>query len=266
MKRVSFFVCFVCLFVYQSLDSVSEGQTWNVVADFSNDAAKNPNGAWSYGWRHGTKFQLMKIGRVGDNGSPTWLGPLSSPIAGDGFPNIWKNVNNFLAGVQPGQVSLHPGPNGEACLLRWTAPATVHGTVLVKGRFFPGDEGPGGQGVMKVAVVKNDDWKSLLWSGVDSGKFDLKSAVMPGETIDFAVYGNFFYGNTPLEAKITVINSTPPPSVQSIQHDELTSLEATRLRIKYLEEENRQLKEQLAKSQREKAALKEAIRSLISTD
>jgi Flp pilus assembly protein TadG len=44
-----------------------------------------------------------------------------------------------------------------------------------------------------------------VWNAVDSGAFNLATTVVPGDTIDFAVYGGYRAGNTPLDVTISVV-------------------------------------------------------------
>ena len=151
----------------------------------------NPNGVWSYGWFNRDKFSLYENVVEG-----AWSGPLKSSYGN--FPVIWKNMGTPKCGVNTNQVSLHPGPDGEASVVRWTAPIGFRGNILVNGKFHPGDA----NNKIKIAISKNGKLNAPLWSGVDSGEFNLKVAVVPRDTIEFFAYGSYGEGNTPLEANI----------------------------------------------------------------
>lgn len=43
-----------------------------------------------------------------------------------------------------------------------------------------------------------------VWQSSNDGAFNLTIPVAPGNTIDFAVYGGYMFGNTPLDATITI--------------------------------------------------------------
>lgn len=177
--------------------------TYDVTTDFSVTNG-NPNGVWTYGWRNGTTFTPYTDSWNTPGSSMGWRGN----VGGDGTPLIWKNLSSSTSyGVQPGQVSLHPSPAGDASIARWTDPGGINSSITINGQFFPGDSG-----VMDVAIVKNGDWTNLLWSSVDSGAFSLSTTVAAGDTIDFAVYGSYAYGNTPLDARIvaTTFGATAP--------------------------------------------------------
>lgn len=156
---------------------------WDVTADFSVDNG-NPNGAWSYGWMDTgfSTFTLHQYEDYGAGSTPRWYS--------DNTASMWENMTSSTDyGVAPGQVSLHPGMNQEPCVARWTAPVGVSGPATIAGQFFPGDWGS-----MSVDVRING---VEVWNAVDSGAFNLATTVAPGDTIDFAVYGGYGWGNTP---------------------------------------------------------------------
>jgi PEP-CTERM motif len=201
MRRLTLVLWLIGL-IALTTGSALAGTIWDVNADFSNTNG-NPNGDWSYGWVNNSDFQLYQTAYGGSNGiSPGWYGPLLG--AGPGFPLIWKNTGPLVNGVETGQLSLHPGPDGEMSVAQWTAPADWSGDAAVQGQFFPGDTG-----TMQVGIFKDGNWASPIWSASNSGSFTLSVPVAAGDTIDFGVYGGYSYGNTPLEATITPV---PEPS------------------------------------------------------
>lgn len=165
--------------------------SYSVVGDFGIEHG-NPSGAWSYGWMPAELGAFVPFAHSGPGygGSPEWnRDPNDQP------PIVWKNTTETTAyGVAPGAVALHPGPGHEAAVVRWTAPGNE--VVRVEGRFLPGDGAP-----MEVAVrFDGEPW----WRAIDAGSFDLRTNVLAGDTIDFAVYGGYAFGNTPLEAIVTL--------------------------------------------------------------
>jgi hypothetical protein len=98
--------------------------------------------------------------------------------------------------VPTGWLSLHPGPGTEPSVLRWTAP--VAGNVHVTGQFLAGDSG-----IMTIAVRHNSQ---EVWKATNSGSFDLNIKISAGDNVDFAVYGDYGYGNTPISATISYGN------------------------------------------------------------
>ena len=166
---------------------------YNATTDFSITNG-NPNDVWSYGWMP-TSFNNFNIYTNHSlnalASSPQWYG-----WGGDWTPGIWKNAGTTAYGVPTGWLSLHPGPETEPCVLRWTSP--LLGSARIQGRFLAGDSGS-----MLVAVRMNGQ---AVWQAVDSGAFDLLESIVPGVTVDFVVYGGYYSGNTPIEA---IISLTP---------------------------------------------------------
>ncbi len=175
------------------LAAASHATTWDITADFSISNG-NPNGAWSYGWANVdfSSFTLYtNSGNVLWGYRPAWYGWL-----GDKTPYVFKNTGDTANGVTSGWISIHPGSGEEPSIARWTAPAGVTGVVRILGEFLPGNSGS-----MDVDIRKNN---SEIWKAEDSGTFDLNTVVAPGDTIDFAVFGGYFSGDTPVAATITL--------------------------------------------------------------
>ena len=210
MRRLTLTPWFVGLFALLT-SSAWAGPIWDANADFSTTNG-NPNGAWTYGWVDNSfinSFHLDTLANdYGLNGNiPGWCGPIPGPGTGLNFPVIWKNTGPAVSGLQTGQLSLHPGPDGEPSVLEWTAPAGFSGDALIQGQFLPGDVG-----IMQVGIFENHNWNSALWTATDSGTFNLSVPVVPGDKIDFGVWcqrGGYANGNTPLEATVTAV---PEPS------------------------------------------------------
>lgn len=188
------------LLLFAVLGSSVSAITWDAIGDFSITNG-NPNGAWTYGTEplgFGTFITYL----FGDNtpaGNPGWYGWSGH----EGHPpEVWYNAQSGnVYGVPPGYLSLHPAPDTAPSIIRWTAPAGVSGEASIIGQFLPGDGA-----AMQIAVLINN---SIAWQATDSGSFNLKTNVNPGDTIDFAVYGGYAFGNTGLTAQITAV---PEPS------------------------------------------------------
>ncbi|MHB1036785.1 MAG: PEP-CTERM sorting domain-containing protein [Pirellulales bacterium] len=211
MRKVVLAVCVVVSLL--SVASAANAATWNANADFSTSA--NPNGAWSYGWAKDTAFKpyLYATNLLGlaEGGINAWRQSPNGPTE----PMLFKNTYSWAQnGVQQGQLSLHPGSDGGASIVRWTAPDGLTGRINLLGEFLPGDDRP-----MRVGVFQNAAYSSSrplspsLWIANDAGFFDLDVSVSAGDTIDFAVYGGYAWGNTPLEATITVSPALTPGDV-----------------------------------------------------
>ena len=169
--------------------------TYDATADFSITNG-NPNGTWSYGYE--------------TSGGSAFI-PFTDPFTNQYGPNyggVWKNTSGSTAfGVAPGQISLHAGPPGQPCILRWTAPVGISSMVSIDGQFFAGD-----LGTMLVGIFLDNNWTTPLFQATDLGAFSFLQAVAPGTTIDFAVftYGSNSYGNTPVDARISgSLNAVP---------------------------------------------------------
>ena len=175
--------------------------TYDATKDFS--ATTNPNGVWTYGYETtgGAAF-VPYTATI----STFWVGN----IGGDGTPVVGVNSRGYPAfGVDPGQLALHPGPSGQPAVLRWTAPAGIDPLISIAGQFFAGDNG-----TMQVGIFLNNDWGTPLFQATDHGSFSLSRSVSAGDTIDFAVYGGYSSGSTPLDAVITAnSNSSPVPEI-----------------------------------------------------
>jgi hypothetical protein len=190
MKNVRTIWFMAAVLIFLTGHSTALGDpTWDVTADFSVDNG-NPNGAWSYGGMD-TSFTMFTLDPYVNiwGWSGNW-----------GVPAVWKNIGSSpLGGAMPGQLALHPGSGPS--VVRWTAMGGVSGPATIAGQFFAGDTGQ-----MLVDVRING---VEVWNAVDSGAFNLATTVAPGDTIDFAVYGGYTNGTTPLDATITVV---PAPS------------------------------------------------------
>lgn len=175
--------------------SATAQTVWNPTTDFSLTNG-NPNGVWTYGWMD-TGFTTFTPDT--SHTTSAWDGN----VGGDGSPIIWINGSTLpINGTPPGDIAFHPGPGGEASVLRWTAPASFFGTAHVAGQFLAGDVG-----VMQVAIRFNG---STVWNATDAGAFDFFQAFVPGNQFDFAVFGGYAFGTTPLEMNIT--SAIPEPS------------------------------------------------------
>ena len=176
--------------------SASAQVVWNPTTDFSTTNG-NPNGAWTYGWMD-TAFTAFTL--YTSNSANAWLGYLG----GDGSPAVLLNTSGSMVnGVPPGDLALHPGPGTQPAILRWTAPTGFVGTAHVVGQFLSGDSG-----VMQVAIRLNG---SAVWSATDFGAFDFNQVFVPGDQLDFAVFGGYQFGTTPLDMSITA-SAIPEPS------------------------------------------------------
>ena len=184
---------------------LSGTEQWDLADDFSK--TENPSGAWSYGWipwlsRTFTHFDRTRV----DRGTDTiWYENETAPTSDVRSANFWKNETGADAfGVPPGSVTLHPGPDWEPAVVRWTAPAS--GTVTVTGSFGAGDIG-----LADARIQYNDTGRILpnqqptIYEALDFATdqpFSLTQDVDAGDTIDWVVSGVWSHGNTPLAATV----------------------------------------------------------------
>jgi hypothetical protein len=168
--------------------------SWDMTAQFSTENG-NPNGPWSYGWYDTsfTTFTLFNPG-VWCSTCPGWY---VAPT-GDWTPNIVFNscgcFNQYV--VPMGWITFHPGPGQQPVAARFTVPPGVGSKVRAVGEFLAGDSG-----WMQVAVRHNG---AEVFRAGDAGAFDLLLTISAGDVIEFAVFGGYSYGNTPVRAVISV--------------------------------------------------------------
>ncbi len=213
-------------FVSLALAGPAMAQTvYDASADFSTSANPSPLGnVFSYG-AEPTLGGLFSL-----NTQPyTFTGNVSSAVQGwagtdNGFPYITKNVSNTnfvnvngntTIVVVPGQLDLHPGPNGEYSILRFTAPATS--TYSFSSMFSGVDSNPT---TTDVHVLL--DGVAIANGGINvNGGGNTASLTSPfvslskGDTLDFAVgYGNgtYFNDSTGLYATVTSMAAVPEAS------------------------------------------------------
>ncbi|RYG71093.1 PEP-CTERM sorting domain-containing protein, partial [bacterium] len=122
-------------------------------------------------------------------------------------PNVRLNRTGGTSfGVPNDFVGIHPGPNNQLSMARWTAPSAI-GTVNITGAFLSGDSG-----AVDVYVVKNASTATpvILFSAANTfadQAFATSTSVTAGDTIDFIVgaAGNYNNDSTPLLAHIAAV-------------------------------------------------------------
>jgi hypothetical protein len=193
-----------------SPEPASTGVQYDAVKGFSITA--NPNGVWTYGWTSSLGSPLTPY-TVTDNtsfipGLSSWLRsgtPPDAPDVGHNLEGVRICYLSFC--VPPNDLHLHPGPNGEYSVVRWTAPSS--GTIVIQGVFEGLDSG--GPTSTDVHVLHNSS-HSLLRGPINSYRQPLAFSgillrVVAGDTIDFAVgFGNngtHYYDSTGIRFVIT---------------------------------------------------------------
>lgn len=189
--------------------------TYHAARDFS--ITKNPNGPWSYGYSSSataTDFKLYADAKKTLPPHPRlegWCGNAGS----DGTPFVWHNkslgtIRYWTSVFPPECLSLHPGPQGQRSIVRFTAPsrawyivqgnfsaldkATTDPHVLVNGKELPG-----------IGPVDHTHKRQ---------EFEFVEQLEKGDTVDFAVgSGEGGYANDSTGLEVTIRSSPVRPSV-----------------------------------------------------
>jgi len=169
--------------------SVAQAQKtaqFDAVRDFS--AQSNPNGTWSYGYvtSWGTPFILDDSSGSTWPGISAWWPSQLGPPPDVSHNDTKKQICDETWCIPPKFLHLHPGPNYEIDVLRWTAPDS--GTYVFRVKF----EGLDWAGPSTIFYIVQDSQEVLLQAPVDTYKQVAKWNPKPikltqGETIDFMV-------------------------------------------------------------------------------
>jgi len=177
----------------------------------------NPNGPWSYGYSQTLGGPLIPHATSGSySGLDFWGTDISIGLPwvarnSTASPINWAGTTTFA----PGALSLHPGPNGQVAILRFTVPST--GQYAINGAFFGQDYV--GPTTTDVHLLLNG---SSIFDGVvadfgTSQSFNITTALAAGSHLDFAVgFGSnqtYLYDSTGLAATITQV---PEPTTLAL--------------------------------------------------
>jgi hypothetical protein len=181
--------------------------SFDPAADFS--LAGNPNGPWSYGYSQTPGGPLiLHATSGGGDGLEFWNTDISIGLPwvvrnSTTTPVNWAGTTVFA----PGALSLHPGPNGQMAILRFTVPST--GQYSIDGAFFGQDYV--GPTTTDVHVLLNG---TSIFDGVvsdfgTSQPFNTTLALASGSYLDFVVgFGSnqtYLYDSTGLSVLITPV-------------------------------------------------------------
>ena len=172
----------------------------NALTEFS--LAQNPNGVWSYGYRTsaGAPFKLYPTHDQPSGNVGTWYDT--------SIPDTW-HTPQISHGAGSPLVHLHPGPQGQMSILRWTAPSAT--TVNISGRFENMNNA-----TTDVHVVHNSS--AALFDGAINGAgsvapFSIRKTVAAGDTLDFVVgwgsNGTYYSDSTGLVLNIAPDAGSP---------------------------------------------------------
>ena len=210
LRTVAIAITFLLLI---SATASAQAQQWknadyDAVRDFSIQS--NPNGVWSYGYltSWGAPLTLYAWGGSCDAfPNMSWWAMPGCPGPLIGHNDSDKKLCYLTWCVPVTYLLLHPGPNGELSVLRWTAPSS--GKFLMETKFVGLDyAGP----TSTYAYVLLNSKRSLLKAPITSYQwplsFDPKALwLSAGDTLDFIVDwgkdGNMGYDSTGAEVKIS---------------------------------------------------------------
>ena len=192
-------------------------QSYDPAAEFS--ATSNPSGVWSYGYSLtlGGSF-ILNTEKANGNGIDIWRTNISL-----GAPAVYHNptANAISTGtplIGAGALGLHPGPNDEYSIVRFTAP--LAGNYRVSGSWY-GQDTVGTTTDVHILVneVSVFDGEVTGFGPGTGPSFDTTLTLGTGGVLDFAVgFGsdnNFFFDATGLSAQIAVV-PVPEPSAWSM--------------------------------------------------
>ncbi|MCE9558032.1 MAG: PEP-CTERM sorting domain-containing protein [Armatimonadetes bacterium] len=176
----------------------------DAAADFS--LASNPNGVWTYGWSSTLAGPLTLCGTTAT------LGPIiqwRGDMAADGNPSLFKNTtgSTIVSGtvtLSAFQLALHPGPNGEYSILRYTAAAA--GLYSVSAGFIGQDATTTDVHVLLNGVSIYDNTVSGFGN---SNAYAGTQSLLAGDTVDVRVgygsNGSFFYDTTGVDFQVSAV-------------------------------------------------------------
>ena len=185
---------------------------YDATADFS--LSQNPNGPWTAGWTStlGSAFNPFTTGAAASNGFQVW----NSPAIDTTGLSFAKNLGAVQYGIPTGSLTLHPGPQNQYAVLRFTAPST--GTYDLSAQFFTGDSGD-----TDANILLNGNASSPLMYAVTTGGnpvFAKQITLNAGDTLDFVVgsKGSYFSDNTPINIRLTQVTPAAGPAATATWH------------------------------------------------
>ena len=217
--RTSAYLLFLLCLTSKGLFAELPVTCWDAASEYNDSALPdkaNPSGVWSYGWKKKFtgKFFFALTAFTDPPNLSGWCSASGLPVISHSLrtiPLLMSGPNQIL--VPPRALQLHPGPEGEYAVLRFTAP--VDGAYRVSGQFSALDDNGSGT-TTDVWVVPNDDKTAAYSSTIDfkaghiSASFTSRSfQLKKGDTIDFEVgYGpgkDYQFDSTGLKALIEKI-------------------------------------------------------------
>jgi hypothetical protein len=204
-------------------ETARAGTIYDAAADFS--PTNNPDGVWSYGWSTtlGSTFNL-DVSSTTSDGLNFWEGSISTGSPPGLFPDVihngTSNTITYTGTVQylPGQLAMHPGPQDQYSVIRFTAPDA--GTFVLATSFtgidFSGPTTTDVHVLLDGSAIFNGKVDGF---GAGSGPSFTKTLTLrAGDTVDFAVGygtdGTYFNDSTGITA---TLSSVPEPASLVLQ-------------------------------------------------
>jgi hypothetical protein len=191
------------------LSGIVHAQTFDATADYG-PGVSNPNGVWKYGYTTTLGGSFTLFDQYLDDPEPggtlaMWR--VAFPSGGAALIAQNNTPNNF-AGVDPGQLYMHPGPLNQFAVLRFVAPST--GVFDVAGAYFTGDSGN------TDAYLLENSGSPLFSTGstTGGGTFSFTGlSLTQNDTIDLAIGtggDNWFSDSTPINLVVTQTTEAVP--------------------------------------------------------
>lgn len=191
-------------------------QAADATADFSNTS--NPNGVWSYGWSDtlGDTFRRFSVVTDVNGAYDVWsAGNIAALSVGKARAGGYVCCGTVT--IAPLTMSMHPGPEGQYAIVRFTAPSD--GTYSIEASFWGQDSvGPTSTDV-HVRTAAGDLFTGVVQGfGAASLQSHSGSVVLTaGQTLDFTVgYGpnaSYGYDSTGFSASVSAV---PEPATLAL--------------------------------------------------
>jgi hypothetical protein len=193
---------------------------FDVALGFSTNS--NPNGVWTYGYSTALGGQMVPHAERGIWGplqfwrTDIWLGCPTVNFNPSGV-TVTNPTGTIVLG--PHQLSFHPGPNGEFCIIRFTAP--TNGEYRVSG-VFTGVDIAGTTTDVHILTNGVLTFNGLIngYGGSTTLPFDFKTALAAGQSVDFAVgrgaNAEFTSDSTGLSASVGTVEAASASTIAYI--------------------------------------------------
>lgn len=202
-----YFIIGMVVVVLCGVTQVTEAVTYNARQDFSE--TENPNGVWSYGYCYslGGSMIVYPDYLPDYSGESTWRDDNLNDT--HDIPNASEREVTFWGFVLgPNDLIIHPGPDGEYSMIRWTAPAD--GTINLDAGFA------GAHGNDTVVFLYHNATKlfeEVLPGYAVATPYNNQFEVLQGDNIDFAVgVVSDASGTSTACSAIIEFNPVPEPS------------------------------------------------------